>query len=209
MKTLDKGQEKIKKICEALRDETLEPAQKEAQDIIKAAHKQAEHILAEAQKKAESLQAGARASIEQERNVFQSSLQQAAKQSVEALRQSIEAKFFNEHLYEIIEKGAVDPQLIANLINAIVKALEREGVAANLTALIPKDISERQVNELLLKDVISKLREKSVVIGDFTGGAKVTLNNKRVTIDISQEALKELLGSYIVRKDFRKLVFES
>lgn len=209
MKTLEKGQEKIKKICAALREETLEPAQQEARDIIKAAHKQAENIVAEAHKAAEKLQASARASIEKEQNAFQSSLQQAATQSIEVLKQSIESKFFTENLYSLIEKSAADPQLIANLLNAIVKALDKEGLAVNLTALIPKTVPERKVNELLLHEVLGKLKDQSVVAANFAGGAKVTLNNKKVTIDISEAALRELLSSHIVRKDFRKLVFGS
>ena len=39
MKTLEKGQDKIQKICAILRDQTLEPAQKEAQEIIERALK--------------------------------------------------------------------------------------------------------------------------------------------------------------------------
>lgn len=209
MKTLEKGQEKIKKICEALRDETLEPAKKEAEEIIRQAQNQADSILTEAQKAAAKLHAEAKSAIEQEQNVFYSSLSQAVKQSLEVLRQSIENKFFNENLLSLIEKNTADPQHVANLINAIIKALEKEGLAANLTALIPKTISPRQVNELLLQDALKKLRENSVEIGDFKGGAKVKVNDKRMTIDISEEALKELLANYVVRKDFRKLMFQA
>ena len=209
MKTLDKGQEKIKKICSVLREETLEPAEKEAQEIIDEARKQAERIIAEAQKSAEKLHLTAKAAIEKEQNVFQASLQQASKQSLEALRQSIEDRFFNSQLSSIITKNASDPQLVASLINAIVKALEKEGLNADLTALIPKSISPRQVNELILKDIINMLKDGSVKVGNFSGGAQVKLYNKALTIDISEDALKELLAGYVVRKDFRKIVFEA
>lgn len=208
MKTLEKGPEKIKTICKVLRDEALEPAQKESQEIIKSAHKQAEQIVAEAQKEADKLLAAAKTKIDQEQNVFQSSLQQAAKQSVELLKQKIESHFFNGNLSALIDKSASDPNVVATLIKAIVKALEAEGMAADLTALVPKSISERQVNELLIEDMLSKLREKSVVIGDFTGGAQLRINNKKLTIDLSSQAIKELLSSHLVRKDFRKMVFE-
>lgn len=208
MKTLEKGQEKIQKICSVLREETLEPAQQEAREIIDAAHKQAEAIIAAAEKSAEKLHLAAKESIHKEHNVFQASLLQASKQSLEALRQSIEARFFNTQLSAIIEKNAAEPQLVANLINAIAKALEKEGLAADLTALIPKNIAPRQVNELLLKEVLEVLKDKSVKIGSISAGAQVKLHNRNLTIDISEDALKELLASYVVRKDFRKLIFE-
>ena len=68
--------------------------------------------------------------IEQERNVFYSALQQAAKQMVEGLRQEIEHKFFNAELHHILEKQLADPKIVANLVNGIVKAIEKEGLKA-------------------------------------------------------------------------------
>ena len=41
----DKGQDKIKKICDQLREETLEPAKQEAEEMLENAKKQAEKII--------------------------------------------------------------------------------------------------------------------------------------------------------------------
>lgn len=207
MKTIEKGQEKIQKICTLLREETLEPAQKEAQNVIKAAHHQADLIVADAQKAAAKLLAEAKDSIEKERSVFQSSLQQAAQQSVEALREAIENKFFKENLYSLVEKTTSEPRVIADLINAIVKSVEKEGLTADLTALIPTSVTPRQVNELLLQDVLKLLKNQSVVVGNFTGGAEIKLNDKNVKIVISAEAVRNLLANHLVRRDFRAIVF--
>jgi V/A-type H+-transporting ATPase subunit E len=209
MKTLEKGQDKISKICAVLRNETIEPAQKEAQTIIEKARLQADQIVVEAKLKAEKMHKDAKVAIEQEENVFQSSLQQGIKQSLESLRQNIESKFFNENLSTVIERGATDPQLVANLINAIVKALEKDGLAVDLTAIVSKKMDMRKLNELLLKEVVENLKNKSIEIGNFKAGIQLKLSDKNMTIDISDAALKELLGTYIARKDFRKMVFES
>lgn len=207
MKTLEKGQEKINRICSILRKETLDPAKKQAEEIVEGGRKQAEEIIKEAQKNAEALIAAARVTIEQEHNVFNSSLQQAAKQSLESLRQEIENNFFNNRLHALIEKDGSNPDLIAKLINAIVKALEKDGLSADLSALIPKTISPNDINELLMQDVLNALKEKSVTVGKFTSGAQIRINNKKITIDMSEEALKDLLSNYVVRKDFRKMIF--
>ncbi|MEI8125273.1 MAG: V-type ATP synthase subunit E [Parachlamydiaceae bacterium] len=207
MKTLEKGQDKIQKICAILRDQTLEPAQKEAQEIIERAQEHAEQIINEAQKAAQKLHEEAKTSVGRELTVFQSTLQQSVKQSLESLRQSIENKFFSENLVSVIEKSVSDPKIVANLIDAIVKAVEKQGLDANLSALIPKTMTPRQLNELLMKDVLEALKDQSVSVGDFAAGAKVKLNNKKIIIDISESALKELLSTYVARKDFRKLVF--
>ena len=157
MKTLEKGQDKIDKICAVLREETLEPAQKKAQEIIEQAQIKAEQIIADAQKTIEKQHGLFKAALEQERNSFQSALKQSIAQGLETLRQSIEGKFFNEHLSTIIENGASDSAMIANLMNAVVKALEKDGLAADLSAFISKNLVPRELNALLLQDVLKKL----------------------------------------------------
>lgn len=209
MKTLEKGHDKIKKLCSVIRDETLEPAQLEAQAIVQAAEERATEIIAEAKSHAAKTYAVLKVELEKERQVFQASLQQAMKQSLEALRQSIEEKFFNVQLASLVENKSADPQLVAQLINAIVKALEKDGLAADLAAVVPETIQARQVNGLILEEVLKTLKGHSVEIGDFAGGVQVKLGKKGMTIDMTDEALRELLATYLVRKDFRKMVFFS
>ena len=52
MKTLDKGPDKVRQICNVLRNEALEPAKIESQAIIDAANAEAERIIKEAEKTA-------------------------------------------------------------------------------------------------------------------------------------------------------------
>lgn len=206
MRSLEKGQDKIQKICDKLRHETLEPARQEAQQIVDAAREKAEEIKAEAERHAEQLLKQARIQIEQERNVFHSALQQAAKQTIEGLRQEIEHKLFNEDLQVLLDKQLGDPQTIANLINGVVKAIEKEGLTTDLSAVIPKVVSADDVNALLLDNVRKRLKGKVLEVGPFAGGAQVKIHGKRMTLDLSDQAIKELLANYM-RKDFRKMIF--
>lgn len=206
MRSLEKGQDKIQKICDKLRHETLEPAEKEAQRIVEEAEKKAEATQAEAERHVDQLIKQARGQIEQERNVFHSALQQAAKQTVEGLRQEIEHKLFNEELQQILDKQMADPRVIAELISGIVKAIEKEGLTTDLTAVIPRVVLPDDVNALLVESVRKRLKGKPLEIGSFAGGAQVKLIGKKMTIDLTDQAIKELLANYI-RKDFRKLIF--
>jgi V/A-type H+-transporting ATPase subunit E len=206
MRSLEKGQDKIQKICNRLRHETLEPAEKEGQQIIEDARKKADAIKAEAERHVEQMIKQARGQIEQERNVFHSALQQAAKQTVEGLRQEIEHKLFNEELQQLLEKQMADPKIIAELINGIVKALEKEGLTTDLAAVIPRLVSAEDVNALLIENIRKRLKGKPLEIGSFAGGAQVKLLGKKMTIDLTDQAIRELLANYM-RKDFRKLIF--
>jgi V/A-type H+/Na+-transporting ATPase subunit E len=206
MRSLEKGKDKVQQICDKLRRETLEPAEMEAQQIIEEAKKKAEAIIAEGERHVEQMIKQARGQIEQERNVFHSALQQAAKQTVEGLRQEIEHKLFNEELQQILEKQMGDPKIVAELINGIVKALEKEGLTTDLSAVIPRLVSPDDVNALLMESIRKRLKGKPLEIGAFAGGAQVKLTGKKMTIDLSDQAIKELLANYM-RKDFRKLIF--
>lgn len=206
MKSLEKGQDKIQKICDKLRHEIIEPAKKTAEEIIDQAKKEAEAIISAAEQQAAQVLLQARAHIEQERNVFNSSLQQASKQALEALRQEIEQKFFNEELQQTFEKELANPKFVGELINAIVAAIEKEGLSADLAAVIPKAVSPEQVSLYLLDNVRKKLKNKPLEIGKFAGGAQVVLQGKKMTFDLSDHTLKELLANY-VRKDFRQMIF--
>jgi V/A-type H+/Na+-transporting ATPase subunit E len=207
MKTLDKGHDKIKKISEQLRHEVLEPAKEETKKIIAEAHERAAEIVAAANKEAEKIISEARQAVEEEKNVFHSSLSQAGKQSIEALRQTIEQQLFNDQLHKALNAETTNPKIIASLIDAIVKAIDKEGLSVDLAAYIPKSVSAKDVNQFLLAGTLKQLKGDGVIVGDFSGGARIKMLDKNLTIDISDQALEELLSKY-VRKDFRKLLFE-
>ncbi len=206
MKTLMKGQDTIQKISDKLKHEIIEPAKVESQKIIEAAHRQADQIIGQAEKQIDEMRAAAHAQNEQERNVLMSSLQQATTQAVEALRQAIEHRLFNDQLNEVVETQMSDPQLIAKLIDAIVKAIEKEGLGVDLTAIIPRVASPQAISKLLLQDVLKKLRGQALTVGSFGGGVQVKVEDKNIRIDLSDVAVKELLANY-VRKDFRQMIF--
>lgn len=206
MKTLEQGKNKVQKICDALRLETLEPAKNEAANLIKDAEHKAEGIISQAKMQAHQMIEEAKREIEQERNVFHSSLESAARQSVETLRQSIENDLFSNQLDQILHQELVKPDVVARLINAIIVAIERDGISVDISAMIPKTVKPDDINALIIKEVKDKLHRESVEIGDFDGGAQVKIKDKKMMVDITGDTLKELISRY-VRKDFRKTFF--
>ncbi len=206
MKGIETGRDKVKKICDVLRNETLVPAMEEAEKIIALAKIQAEELLAATYVQVEKIKVEARKEIEKEKNIFQSSLNQSCKLALESLKQNIESKLFDQELAQLITKQTQDPHVLAELITALVKGIEKEGLDVSLSAYIPASVSPRSVNHLLAQTIIEKLREKSVLISNATGGVTLSLHQDRVTIDLSDKALKDLVAQYI-RKDFRAMIF--
>jgi len=207
-KELETGENKIQQICDLLKVETLEPAKKEAAQIIEEAKQEAKKIIGNADKEAQEHLKRAHEQIEKDRAVFQSALQQAAGQCFESLKQKIQSKLFDSELESVIRQSASNPKVVVQLIDAIVKAIDKEGVSASLVAVVPQAVSIDEANRLLADNILKKLEGESVSLGAFAAGAQVKLLDHQLTLDISDAVLKELLGNYL-RKDFRELIFQA
>lgn len=208
MKGLETGKDKVKKICDLLKRETLEPAQIEAQQIIETARIRSDEIIAEAHRKAEEMHQVALQEIQQQKVVFQASLSQACRQTLDSLKEKIERKLFNAELSNLLSKPLHEPKIVAKLIEVVVQAIEKEGIDADLSAAISSAVPAREVNTLIAAKILERLKEKSVLLSSIGGGVEVKIIDQNMTIDLSDTAFKELLASYI-RKDFRELVFNS
>ncbi len=206
MKGIETGKDKVKKICDVLRQETLEPAKKEAEALIERAKSEAQALLNEAKLVIDRMMTEARTEIEKQKSVAQSALHQACRQSLETLRLQIEEKLFNQELAAQILQQTQDPKVLATLITAVVKALEKEGTDADLSAYIPAAVPAPSVNAFLAQEILSKLKENSVLLSPIGGGVEVKLHKNQITLDLSDVALKELVAKYL-RKDFRSLLF--
>ncbi len=203
MKSVDTGKEKVKKICEVLRKETLDPAKKEGEKIIAKAREDAEKIVQEAKRNGARIYEDAKKKVEEERNVFQASIHLACKKSIDTLKQEIENKLFNSALDAFIGDKTKDPKVIAELLSALVKGIEKEGISGDLKGIIAKSVSPEAVNKELAKEVVARLKDNSA---EIEGGAQVKIVDKNMTVDLSDEALKTLLAKF-VRDDFRSVIF--
>ncbi len=206
MKGLETGKDKIQKICDTLRKETLDPAKQEAREIIENAHLQAAEILGDARKKGSVLIQAAAEECEERRKVFQASLNLACRQGIEQLKQKIEKELFNKELGSLIAKEMAEPKVIANLLSSFIRSMEEKGIEEDFIGIIPKGVSPRSINELLGAKILERLRNKTVVMGEFSGGVQIRLEGQQITIDISDEVVRELIAEYI-RRDFRDLIF--
>ncbi len=206
MKGIETGKDKVKKICDVLRRETLDPALKEAEEVVLSAREMAKGIIAAAQAEAQELKEAASKERERQKNILHSSLSQACKQAVEALKQNIEEKLFTQNLARLITKQTQDPRILSDLITAVIKAIDKGGVDVVLSAYIPAVVPARSVNTLLAHEFLERLKEKSVLVGSLTGGIQIKLHKENMTLDLSDQALQALVAEYI-RKDFREMLF--
>ncbi len=206
MQPTDTGQDKVKKICEILTKETLEPAKQEADGLILKATQEAEEILLEAKRNAKRIEEDAKKRIEEKEQICAASLKLAAKQTLSMLKQEIEKGLFGPRVHAMLSDESRDPKVIAKFIEALVEGIKKEGLDGDLEAYIAKNVSVDLVNKELTKEVLDSLKEKSVKLGPQTGGAEVKVVDKNLILDLSHEALQSLLSRY-VRDEFRETLF--
>jgi len=157
--------------------------------------------------KKEQLLADAKEQIERERAIFESSLSQTSRQVIEALKQEIKEKVFHKELLHLLKNEMSKPEVLSRLINAVIGAIEKEGIESNLSVYIPEAVPAREVNALLLQNILDKLQEKSVLLGPISGGIALKLHDKNITIEITDSALEELIERYS-RRDFHEIIFK-
>lgn len=206
MKGLETGKGKIQKICDALRQETLEPAKQEAREIVENARLQAQEIVQDAQKKCKEMLTAVEKDSAQRKTVFESALHMACRQGIEHLKQKIEEELFNKELFDLVAKDMGDSKTVATILNALMKMMENQGIEDEFIAVIPKTMSPRAVSSLLGNQILERLKNHSMEVGDFAGGVQLRLKGRQITIDVTDVVVRELIARYI-RRDFRDLVF--
>lgn len=205
---METGKDKVKKICDVLRKETLEPSQKQAEEILEQANLQAQEIIAQAYLKQKQLFSDAREQMQKERAIFQSSLSQTSKQVIETLKQEIKGNLFHKGLLHLLKSEMNKPEVLSRLINAVIDAIEKEGIESDLSVYISEAVPAREVNALLLQNILEKLQEKSVLIeSSIHGGIKLKVHDKDISIEITDASLEELIERYS-RRDFHEIIFK-
>ena len=207
MKNLETGKDKIQKICDAIRKETLEPIKQEAREIVENARLQAADIVREAENRAAAMINTAEAEMNEKKRVFESSLNLSCRQGIEMLKQKIEEELFSKELADLVAKETGTPNLIVKIIESFMRSLEERGIEEDFEVFIPKEITARSINALLGHNIMERLKNKSVQLGDFRGGVQIEMKGRQITIDISDLVVRELIAGYI-RRDFRDLLFQ-
>lgn len=207
MKELPKKEDKVAYICQALRRETLEPAQQEAREIIAEAEQQRERILQEADRQRKERHKEMQNQMAQEQSLFRLSLEHAGKQAISLIKQEIEESLFSPAIGSLIDKAASKPETVAAFLNSVIHAVVKEGIGANIEAILPKTVSPQSIMPLLEAQIRERLQKEGAIrVGSFAGGAQIRLKDKNMVLDFSDKALEQLLSRFL-RESFHEYLF--
>jgi V/A-type H+-transporting ATPase subunit E len=189
-----------------LRKQTLEPAQNQAKKIVEDAEKEAEEIIHKAKEEILFMKEKSKLELEKELRVHEGSIQLAIRQGISTLRQGIE-KVFARNLDNEIEAAMGKEDAVANAISVLLTLIEKEGLGANLSLLLPKHVDLSAICNRLKQDFAEKVKKSAILLDEIKGGAEIKLKDKKMSIELTDQALKELLASYVI-PELREKIFE-
>ena len=200
------GDDRLAAICQTIRAETLEPAKQEAAEVLKNAEMEAQKIKEQARQHAEQITYEAKQQIAQEQESFKIALEQAARQSIDMLRQQIERTLFPPQLNDFLENELSNEQNMISLIQLIVEHIEKEGLGGELDLWLSKKLPREKLALYFAKKATQTIPEEGIHVDENMNGFMLKVQNQHLCLEMTTDSLRDLIGSFL-RSDFRKVLF--
>lgn len=207
----------VQELIDRIRDEGVMEARSEADRLLSEARAEASRLVAEARAEAEALKKAAEEEIETERTAAIEALRMAARDTGLRLRTAV-LSAFEEHVRRLVTDVTTDGTMIRDLV--LVLAGQAAGDLPKdkeAEILIPANLFEEGSAELedFLRDSAAALSGQVLRRGielipstEVRGGARVRLVGEDLEIDLSDEALSEIMLGLLLPR-YRAILVEA
>ena len=187
--------EELQGLLNRIQEDGLQKSEAQKAKIIADAQEKAAAIVAEAEEKAARLQKEAEAASRALEDKAVAAIRQAARDIVIALKSELQ-----ERLRDVVRScsaQAMTPGVMAGLINEMARAYANNG-ADRIDVLLP-ETSRALLEEALKGSLAEDLRERTKILGggDFASGLQIGFRDGDVFLDFSDDALADLICSYV------------
>ena len=207
----------VKELIERIRDEGVQAARQEADRIISEAKAQAARIVSDAKAEAATMKKEAEAATQREQMAAIEALRIAARDTGLELRAAVMAAF-EEHVRRLVTDVTSDGSVLRDMILVLAgRAAEDLIKDKDASILVPKHLADEATPELeeflrrtavaLSADVLRKGIEL-IPSSEIQGGARVRLVGDDLEIDLSDEALSEMMLKLLLPR-YRKILAEA
>lgn len=203
----------VQALIDQLKNQGIVEGQKQAKELIDEAHRKASLIVSQAQKEAERLLLEAHQKLQAEQQSFNEAIKIAFRDSEIALRAKLK-EAFSVHLKRLVSLELQEKDFMKQLVLAIAgtqsPAIEGQ---ARIEVLLPAEMLGREEktfhmhpegkenwHHLVLGITHEMLREGVELMpsAEIKGGIKVRLIGKDMEIDLTDEALSNLILKYLL-----------
>lgn len=210
----------VQELIDKLKNQGVSEGERQAEEILKEAHNKAARILAHAQTEADKLLSEARHTLDVERASSHEAIKTAFRDTEIALRSKVR-EAFSAHLRRLVSLELEDKNFLKELVLAIASVKTDEiAQASQVEVLLPPKIFETDENGThLSQDGNRRMRHLVLGITDgmlrkgielkastgVKGGIKVRLTGKDLELDLTDEAITDLLLKYLLPR-YREIV---
>ena len=199
----------VQELINRLRDEGVKAGQEKSDQVLREAQEQTSRIVAQAKAEAEEILSKARSEIETERAAANESLRVAIRDTELKMEAELKADFA-AHVKRLVSVELSDREFLRQVVPAIAgmaagdKACEGQPVEV----LLPQDLFETDERETRLTEK-GQDRMRHLVLGisgdmlregvdlkpseDISGGIRIRLVGEDLEIDLSDQAISDLL----------------
>lgn len=207
----------VKDLIERIRDEGVQAARNEADRIINEAKAQAARIVAEAKNEAAAIKKDAESTLQREQQATIEALRIAARDTGLELRAAVMAAF-EEHVRRLVSDVASDGSVLRDIILILAGRAADDFIKdKNAAILVPRHLADEPSPELeeflhstavaLSADVLRNGIEL-IPSNEFHAGARVRLVDDDLEIDLSDEAVSEMMLKLLLPR-YRRILVET
>jgi V/A-type H+-transporting ATPase subunit E len=220
MADLPKVPSGVQELIGRLRDEGVKAGKQEAESVLQEARQQADQIVAQANAEADEIRVKARTEIEAERAASREAIQMAFRDTTLKLKSQVMAAF-SDHVTRLVSMELRDKDFLRQAILAIFgQATQEVAKDQPVEVLVSEELfvtdekgsrlteeGKERLRHMVLGISGEMLREGVDLkpSGETNGGMRVRLVGEDLEIDLSDEALSELLLGYLIPR-FRAIV---
>ena len=207
----------VKELIERIRDEGVHSARAEADRILAEAKARAARIVADAKAEAAAIKKEARASMEREQTATIEALRIAARDTELELRSAIMSGF-EEHVRRLVTDVTTDSSVLRDMILVLAgRAADDLIQDKDAVIFVPDRLADEvsaELDEFLRKSAVALsgdvLRQGIELIpsNEVQGGARVRLVGEDLEIDMSDQALSQMMLKLLLPR-YRKILVEA
>jgi len=207
----------VKELIERIRDEGVHSARAEADRILAEAKARAARIVADAKAEAAAIKKEARASMEREQTATIEALRIAARDTELELRSAIMSGF-EEHVRRLVTDVTTDSSVLRDMILVLAgRAADDLIQDKDAVIFVPDRLADEvsaELDEFLRKSAVALsgdvLRQGIELIpsNEIQGGARVRLVGEDLEIDMSDQALSQMMLKLLLPR-YRKILVEA
>ena len=207
----------VKELIERIRDEGVHSARAEADRILAEAKARAARIVADAKVEAGAIKKEARASMEREQTATIEALRIAARDTELELRSAIMSGF-EEHVRRLVTDVTTDSSVLRDMILVLAgRAADDLIQGKDAVIFVPDRLADEvsaELDEFLRKSAVALsgdvLRQGIELIpsNEVQGGARVRLVGEDLEIDMSDQALSQMMLKLLLPR-YRKILAEA